>query len=82
MTDQAYTATAEETRQFVERIERLEMDRQAIAESMKDLLAEAKARGFDTKVLRKAVALRKMAPDDRAEADALLDMYLTALGMV
>ena len=81
MTDQAYTATAAETTAFVERMERLDQDRQDVAESMKELLTEAKGRGFDTKVLRKVVALRKLSADDRDHETAMMDLYKSALGM-
>lgn len=81
MTDQAYTATAAELRAFVERYERLEADKADIADQMKEVMAEAKGRGYDTKALRKLIALRKRTPDDIAEEEAVLEMYREALGM-
>ena len=79
--DRAYGVAAEELRQFVERYERLEIEKAEIADQMKEVMAEAKARGYDTKVLRKVIALRKRAPDDIAEEEAVLEMYKAALGM-
>jgi uncharacterized protein (UPF0335 family) len=70
-----------EIRQFVEQHERLEAEKKDIAEAQKEVMAEAKGRGYDVKVLRSVIALRKLSPDDRDEAEAILDMYKTALGM-
>ncbi|MGV6889417.1 DUF2312 domain-containing protein [Rhodophyticola sp. SM2404] len=77
----SYRVTADELRQFVERFERLEMEKKDIADQQKEVMAEAKSRGYDTKVLRKVVALRKREPDDIAEEEAVLEMYKEALGM-
>lgn len=74
-------AAPERLRQFVERWERLESDKQAVVEDQKELMAEAKAEGFDTKIMRKVIALRKRKPDDVAEEEAILELYLAALGM-
>jgi len=79
--DASYRVTAGELRQFVERFERLDMEKKDLAEQQKEVMAEAKARGYDTKVLRKIVALRKRDKDDIAEEEAVLDMYKEALGM-
>lgn len=79
--DASYRVTADELRQFIERIERLEAEKKDIAEQQKEVMAEAKARGYDTKVMRKVVALRKRDKDDIAEEEAILDMYKEALGM-
>ena len=65
---------------FIERIERLEEEKQAIADDIKQVYAEAKANGFDTKIMRKIVQLRKMDATKRREESELLDLYLTALG--
>ena len=73
--------TAEELRQFIERFERLDAEKKDISEQQKEVMAEAKARGYDTKVIRKVVALRKRASDDIAEEEAILEMYKEALGM-
>ncbi len=72
---------ADELRQFIERFERLEQEKRDIAEQQKDVMSEAKARGYDTKVMRKIIALRKREPDDVAEEEAILDLYKQALGM-
>ncbi len=77
----AYNVTADELRQFVERFEQLESEKKDVAEQQKELMAEAKGRGYDTKVLKKVIALRKRKPDDIAEEEAVLEMYKTALGM-
>lgn len=66
---------------FVERIERLEEEKSAIADDIKDVYAEAKGTGFDTKTLRKIVSLRKLDTEKRREADELLDLYKSAIGM-
>lgn len=77
-----YAITADELRQFVERIEQLDAEKKDIAEQIKETFAEAKGRGYDTKILRKLIALRKRRADDLAEEEAILDMYRSALGMV
>ncbi len=77
-----YTIAADELRQFIERFEQLDAEKRDVAENQKELMAEAKGRGYDTKVLRKVIALRKRKPDDIAEEEAVLEMYKTALGMV
>ena len=71
----------DQLRAFVERIERLEEEKQAIADDIKEVYAEAKGNGFDTKVLRQVIRLRKMDRAERLEQEALLDLYLHALGM-
>lgn len=77
----AYSVTAEELRSFIERAEQLASEKKDVAEQEKELFAEAKGRGYDTKVMRKVIALRKRKPDDIAEEEAILDMYKSALGM-
>mgnify|MGYP001825918579 CR=1 FL=1 len=79
--DATYKVAAGELRQFIERFERLEAEKKDIAEQQKEVMAEAKARGYDTKVMRKVIALRKREPDDIAEEEAVLEMYKSALGM-
>jgi len=79
--DGAYRVAGEELRQFVERLEKMDADKRDISEQAKEVMAEAKSRGYDTKVLRKVVALRKRKPDDVAEEQAVLDLYTSALGM-
>lgn len=74
--------TGEHLRQYVERIERLDEEKKTIAEDMKEVFGEAKANGFDVKILRKVISLRKMEAADREEQEALLDLYMQALGMI
>jgi uncharacterized protein (UPF0335 family) len=78
----AYNVTADELRQFIERFEQLESEKKDVAEAQKELMAEAKGRGYDTKVMKKVIAFRKRKPDDIAEEEAVLEMYKQALGMV
>jgi uncharacterized protein (UPF0335 family) len=68
-------------RAFVERIERLEEEKAQIARDIREVFAEAKAAGFDTKVLRQVLRLRRMEQADRREQEEILDLYLQALGM-
>ncbi|SMX42979.1 DUF2312 domain-containing protein [Actibacterium lipolyticum] len=81
VSDTTYRVTADELRQFIERIERLDAEKKDIAEQQKEVMAEAKGRGYDTKVIRKVIALRKRDRDDIAEEEAVLEMYKEALGM-
>lgn len=67
---------------FVERIERLEEEKKTISEDIRDVYAEAKGNGYDTKALRKIVALRKKDQQERAEEEAILELYMQALGMM
>ncbi|HEY9058600.1 MAG TPA: DUF2312 domain-containing protein [Aurantimonas sp.] len=71
----------DQLRSFVERIERLEEEKKTISDDIKDVYAEAKGNGFDTKVLRRVVSLRKQDQNERQEQEAILDLYLQALGM-
>lgn len=73
---------AEELKQFVERIERLEEEKAAIAGDIKDVFAELKGRGFDAKAVRSILRIRKKDQDERKEEEAILELYLQALGMV
>ena len=75
------SVAAQELRQFVERIERLDAEKKDIMDAQKEVMAEAKGRGYDTKVLRKLIALRRRDTNDLAEEEAVLDMYKAALGM-
>lgn len=79
--DQAYGIAAGELRQFIEQYEQFEAEKKAVAEQQKDLMAEAKARGYDTAVMRMVIALRRRNKDDIAEEEAILEMYKSALGM-
>ena len=76
-----YRVTAGELRQFIERFERLDEEKKTIAEQQKEVMAEAKGRGYDTKVMRKIIALRKRDENDIAEEEAVLEMSKEALGM-
>jgi uncharacterized protein (UPF0335 family) len=81
MTADPYAVTADELRQFIERLEQLEAEKRDLADQIKEAMAEAKGRGYDTKALRKIIALRKRKPDDVAEEEAVLEAYKAALGM-
>ena len=72
---------ADQLRSFVERIERLEEEKKVLSDDIKDVFAEAKGNGFDVKILRKVISLRKKQPHEREEEEAVLDLYLHALGM-
>jgi uncharacterized protein (UPF0335 family) len=78
----AHGVARDQLRAFVERIERLEEEKKTIADDIKDVYGEAKGMGFDTKILKKVVALRKKDEQERMEEDAILDTYLHALGMI
>lgn len=80
-TTDTYKVTAEELRQYVEKYERLETEKKDIADSQKEVMQEAKGRGYDTKILRKVIAMRKRNRDDIANEEAVLEMYMSALGM-
>ena len=81
ITDNAQTVAAGQLRAFIERIERLEEDKKNIAEDIKEVYAELKGTGFDTKAVRTIVRLRKQDKAEREEAESILDLYMTALGM-
>lgn len=74
-------ATDDRLRLLIERIERLEEEKKGIADDIRDVYAEAKAVGYDPKIMRQVVRLRKMKPDDRSEQEMVLDIYKAALGM-
>lgn len=80
-TSDTYSVTADELRQFIERVEQLEAEKADLAEQAKEVFAEAKGRGYDTAVMRKVIALRKRKPDEIAEEEAIMEMYKAALGM-
>ena len=73
---------AAELRQFIERIERLEEEKQTIADDIRDVYAESKGNGFDVKALRAIIRLRKQDPDERVEQETILETYMQALGML
>jgi len=83
MTDatDAYSVTADELRQFIERIEQLNAEKAEIAEQTKEVFAEAKGRGYSTGPMRRVITLRKMKADALAEQEAIEAMYRSALGM-
>jgi uncharacterized protein (UPF0335 family) len=74
-------ATDDRLRLLIERIERLEEEKRGIADDIRDVYAEAKAVGYDSKAMREVIRLRRMNPDDRAERDAIIDVYRCALGI-
>ncbi len=76
----ATTVAADRLRSFIERIERLDEEKQTIMADQKEVYAEAKGEGYDTKILRQVIRIRKMDRADRQEQEALLDLYLSALG--
>lgn len=71
----------DQIRAFIERIERMEEEKKAIADDIKEIYAEAKGNGFDTKVLRQVIRIRKLDHAERMEQEAILELYMTALGM-
>lgn len=75
------TTTDDRLRLLIERIERLEEEKKGISDDIRDVYVEGKAVGYDTKMMRHVVRVRKMTPDDRKEMDALLDTYRAALGL-
>lgn len=81
MNDADYNVTADELRQFIEQFEQLEAKKKDITEQQKDVMAEAKARGYYTAVMKKIIAIRKRDRDDLDEEEAILDIYKAALGM-
>ena len=77
----SYRVTGDELRKFIERIERLDAEKKDLIEQQKEVMAEAKGRGYDTRVIRKLIGMRKRDQADIAEEEAILDMYKQALGM-
>ena len=77
----SYRVTGDELRKFIERIERLDAEQSDLIEQQKEVMAEAKGRGYDTRVMRKLISMRKRDQADIAEEEAILDMYKQALGM-
>lgn len=77
----SHNVAADELRLLIERIERLEDEKQGISDDIKDVYSEAKSRGFDPRIMRQIVRLRKMEAHDRAEMEAILDTYKGALGL-
>jgi uncharacterized protein (UPF0335 family) len=81
VSDAGHNSADDRLRLLIERIERLEEEKQGIADDVKDVYLEAKAVGYDPKIMRQIVKLRKMNPDDRAEMEALIEVYKKALGL-
>ena len=79
--DNTYCVTADELRHFIERIERLDAEKKDIADQQKEVMAEAKGRGYDVKVIRKLITLRRRDQGEVAEEEAVLELYKEALGM-
>lgn len=84
MADESTTETnvaADQLRLFIERVERLEEEKKGMADDISDVYSEAKAMGYDPKIMKQIVRLRKMEPHDRAEMQAILEIYMAALGL-
>ena len=79
--DNSTGVSGERLRSFIKRIEKLEEDKAAVGEDLKEVYSEAKGTGFDTKIMKKIVSIRKMDRDSRIEEETILDLYLAALGM-
>lgn len=74
--------TRDQLRAYIERIERLEIEKKTLSDDIRDVYAEASGTGFDAKILKKVIALRKKDEQERLEEEAVLDTYLSALGML
>ena len=81
MTEEGHNSSDDRLRLLIERVERLESEKKGISDDIRDVYSEAKAVGYDPKIMRKVVTLRKMKPDDRREMQAILETYATALGV-
>lgn len=81
MAESSGEISSERLKSFIKRIEKLEEDKAAVSEDLKEVYAEAKGTGFDTKIIRKIISLRKMELEKRREMDELLDLYKSAIGM-
>lgn len=81
-TNSSQTVAAGQLRAYIERVERLEEEKKTIADDIKDVYAEMKGTGFDTKTVRKIIKLRKQDQAERQEAESILELYMAALGMV
>ena len=80
MTDETGGIAADRLRSFIERIERLEEEKRALGVDIREVYAEAKATGFDTKIMRQVIKARQMDPNDRDEQETLFDLYMRAAG--
>jgi len=81
MTEQSHTVTAGELRSFIERFERLEAEKKDIAQQQKEVMAEAKSRGYEVARIKDVIKLRAMDPDERAEKEAVTQIYSEAVGL-
>lgn len=81
MSEAGHNSADDRLRLLIERVERMEEEKKGVAEDIRDVYAEAKAVGYDPKIMRKIVALRKLAPDDRREQQLILETYANALGL-
>ena len=81
MSVEGHNVTDDRLRLLIERVERLEEEKKAISDDIKDVFTEAKAVGYDAKIMKQVIRLRKMQPDDRREMETILDLYKSALGM-
>ncbi len=75
------TVSDDQLRLFIERVERLEEEKKGIADDVRDIYSEAKGQGYDTKIMRQIVRLRKMSQQDRQEMETILELYKAALGL-
>jgi uncharacterized protein (UPF0335 family) len=82
MADDVQGIAGERLKSFIERIERLEEEKRALAEDIKEVYSEAKGTGFDTKIIRRLIAIRKRDKEELDEEETLLDLYMQALGMI
>ena len=82
MTDETGNTARNHLRAYINRIERLEEEKSALMEDIREVYAEAKGTGFDPKIMRQVIIIRKMEPDKRQEQEYVLDTYLSALGML
>lgn len=74
--------SADQLRQYVERVERLEIEKTEIADTIKDVFNDAKSNGFDTKIMKKVIKMRKMDQAKRQEEEAIMEIYMSALGLI
>ena len=81
MSEAGHNVTDDRLRLLIERVERLEEEKKGVADDIKDVFLEAKAVGYDTKIMKQVIRLRKMQDDDRREMETILDLYKSALGM-
>jgi len=81
VSEAGHNVTDDRLRLLIERVERLEEEKKGVADDIKDVFLEAKAVGYDTKIMKQVIRLRKMQDDDRREMETILDLYKSALGM-